>query len=93
MVMEVSITKMSTNGQVVIPVEIRRSAGITPKAKFLVFNRDGTILLRQLRKETLKDSLRLLEKIHASEEQIKEGKATKANPKMSDEKIDDLLMG
>ena len=42
--MEVAITKISQNGQVVIPSEIRKDAGIKPSAKFIVFNEDGNII-------------------------------------------------
>jgi AbrB family looped-hinge helix DNA binding protein len=90
--MEISITKMSDNGQVVIPAEIRRDAKIKPSTKFLVINEDGNILLKVLNKEELAKDLHLLEKIERSEKQIKEGKAVKANTKMSDEEIDALLM-
>ena len=90
--MEVSITKMSKNGQVVIPAEIRKDAGIKPSTKFLVFNEGGNILLKMIRKEALANDLHLLEKIGRSEEQIKAGKFIKGDTVMSDEEIDDLLM-
>lgn len=91
--MEVSITKMSENGQVVIPMEIRKDAGLEPSTKFLVFNEGGNILLKVIQKEKLAKDIHLLEKIQQSEEQIKSGKITKANTSMNDEEIDDLLMG
>ena len=90
--MEVAITKISENGQVVIPSEIRKDAGIKPSTKFIVFNEGGNIMLKQIKKEALRDDMLLLEKIRRSEEQIKEGKIAKANTSMSDGKIDDLLM-
>jgi AbrB family looped-hinge helix DNA binding protein len=90
--MEVAITKLSENGQVVIPAEIRRDAGIRPSTKFLVFNEGGNILLKTIRKETLAKDMHLLEIIERSEEQIKAGRVTKADTSMSDEEIDDLLM-
>ena len=90
--MEVAITKMSENGQVVIPAEVRKDAGISPSTKFLVFNEGGNILLKMIRKETLAKDMHLLERINRSEEQIKAGKFTKADVKMSEEEIDDLLM-
>ena len=91
--MEVSITKMSPNGQVVIPAEIRLDAGLKPSAKFLVFNQGGNILLKQIKKEKLAGDMALLERIQRSEEQIESGKVTKADMSMSDDEIDDLLMG
>jgi AbrB family looped-hinge helix DNA binding protein len=90
--MEVAITKMSQNGQVVIPAEIRRDASIKPSTKFIVFNKGGNILLKQIRKESLMRDIKLIEKIERSEEQIKRGKFVKADTRMSDVEIDDLLM-
>nr|MCK4929486.1 AbrB/MazE/SpoVT family DNA-binding domain-containing protein [Nanoarchaeota archaeon] len=90
--MEVSITKMSQNGQVVIPSEIRRDAGIGPSTKFIVFNEGGNILLKQIKKERLVEDIKLINKVIKSEEQIKKGKYTKADTKMKDEEIDDILM-
>lgn len=90
--MEVALTKISENGQVVIPAEIRKDAGIKPFTKFLVFNEGGNILLKMIRKETLARDVHLLEMIERSEEQVRKGKFTKADNSMSDEEIDDLLM-
>ena len=72
--MEISITKMSQNGQVVIPSEIRKDAKIGASTKFLVFNEGGNILLKQLRRENLTKDMELIEKIERSEEQIAKGK-------------------
>jgi AbrB family looped-hinge helix DNA binding protein len=82
---------MSENGQVVIPAEIRRDAGIKPSAKFLVFNENGNIMLKQIKKESLREDMLLLEKIRRSEQEIKKGRVVKADSSMSDEEIDDLL--
>jgi AbrB family looped-hinge helix DNA binding protein len=90
--MEVSITKMSKNGQVVIPAEVRSDAGIGMNAKFIVFNEGGNIMLKQLRKELLVKDMKLIEKIHRSEEQIRGGKYVKADSGLGEEEIDDLLM-
>lgn len=90
--MEVSITKMSENGQVVIPMEIRKDAQLEPFTKFLVFNEGGNILLKMIQKEALAKDMHLLEMIEQSEEHIKAGRFTKANTTMTDEEIDDLLM-
>jgi len=90
--MEISLTKLSPNGQVVIPSEIRKEAGLKPSTKFLVFNEGGNILLKQIKAETLKRDMALLEKIQQVEEQIAKGKFVRADTKLSDEEIDDLLM-
>jgi len=90
--MEVSITRMSENGQVVIPAEVRKDAGIGTGAKFIVFNHDGNIMLKQMKKESLTKDMELINSINRSETQISSGKVVKANTKMKDEEIDDLLM-
>lgn len=91
--MEVALTKISQNGQVVIPSEVRKDAGIKPSTQFLVFNEDGNILLKQIKKESLKSDILLIDKIKRSEDEIKGGKFIKADTKMSEKEIDDLLMG
>ena len=91
--MEVALTKISQNGQVVIPSEVRKDAGIKPSTQFLVFNEDGNILLKQIKKESLRSDMLLIDKIRRSEDEIKSGKFIKADTKMSDEEVDDLLMG
>ena len=90
--MEVAITKMSRNGQIVIPAEIRKDAGITPSTKFIVFNESGNIFLKKISKDELLRDMELIEKIHHSEQQIKKGKFVKAETSMSDKEIDRLLM-
>jgi len=90
--MEVAITKMSENGQVVIPSEVRKDAGIKPSTKFIIFNDGGNIMLKQIMKEALVEDMLLIERIRRSEDQIKKGKFVKANTRMKDEEIDDLLM-
>lgn len=90
--MEVALTRISQNGQVVIPSEVRKDAGIKPSTQFLVFNEDGNILLKQIKKESLREDMLLLDKIKRSEDQIKNGKFIRADTRMSDREIDDLLM-
>ncbi len=90
--MDLAITKISKNGQVVIPADIRREAGIESSTQFMVFNDNGNILLKRLDSDTLKDDLILIEKINRSEDEIVNGKYTKVDAMMSDKEIDDLLM-
>jgi AbrB family looped-hinge helix DNA binding protein len=90
--MEVAITKMSENGQIVIPAEVRKDAGIGTGAKFIVFNHDGNIMLKLMKKESLVKDMELINSINRSEVQVKSGKVVKANTRMKDKEIDDLLM-
>lgn len=90
--MEVSITKLSQNGQVVIPSEIRKDAKLEPATKFIVFNEGGNILLKPISKKSLKKDIALIEKIQQSEKSISEGKFSKADSSMKNDEIDDILM-
>ena len=45
------MTKMSPNGQVVIPGKIREETGLKPGMQFLVFNQDGNVVMKPLREE------------------------------------------
>ncbi|MCD6495660.1 MAG: AbrB/MazE/SpoVT family DNA-binding domain-containing protein [Candidatus Aenigmarchaeota archaeon] len=87
--MEVSITRMSQNGQVVIPAEVRRDANIKPRAKFLVFNENGDILLKPIKEDMLREDIRRLER---SEKDVEEGRVVKADSRMTVKEIDDLLL-
>ena len=58
--MEVSITKISPNGQIVISAEIRRALDISPSDKFLVIGEDDSIILKKLKKESLKKEFEAL---------------------------------
>ena len=53
--MTVSITKISRNGQVVIPKEIRKLAGIKPRTKFLIMKEGEHIVLKPVPGEVLKE--------------------------------------
>jgi|TARA_B100002003_G_scaffold250073_1_gene288166 AbrB family looped-hinge helix DNA binding protein len=90
--MEVAITKISQNGQIVIPAEIMKDAGIKPLTKFIVTNRGGNIFLKQVRKDKLDEDITLIENIERSEDEISKGKVVKADTKMSAKEIDNLLM-
>jgi AbrB family looped-hinge helix DNA binding protein len=52
--MDVSITTMSRNGQIVIPSEIRKALNIKVSEKFIVFGEGDTIVIKRLSNESLK---------------------------------------
>ena len=89
--MEVSITKMSQNGQVVIPSEIRKEARLKPQTKFIVLNDGEDILLKKVTEKILED-FRVLKDIEEGEEQIRRGEYVEADTSMTEEEIDKLLM-
>lgn len=90
--MDISFTKLSPNGQVVIPSEIRKKAGFKPATKFIVYNEGRNILLKEITPETLQKDMQLLETIQSSEKQIAKGNVTRATTDMDAEDIDELLM-
>ena len=89
--MEISMTKMSKNGQVVIPANVRREARAN-SGQFLVYYSDEEIKLRRFNNEKLLDDLKLVSKIRKAEVEIKDGKFVRADSKMKDNEIDSLLM-
>lgn len=91
--MSIEITKMSQNGQIVIPSEIRKSADLKPSTQFLVINQNGNILLKKVKEEEIIEDLELLKKLEQSEKELEEGKGIELDSKMSPKEIDKILMG
>jgi AbrB family looped-hinge helix DNA binding protein len=89
--MEFAMTKMSQNGQIVIPLEIRKLTGIKPFAKFMVISEGENILLKRVNEDAFKEEMKLMKIIARSEQQIKEGKFTVLDTSMSNEDIDKML--
>lgn len=58
--MEVSVTKMSSNGQVVISSDVRKALGLSPGDKFLVIGEEYGIVLKSLEKEDIKHEMEVL---------------------------------
>ncbi len=53
--MAISTTKISKNGQIVIPSEIRKEAGINVGTTFLIYVKNGEIML--VREEKLRKQM------------------------------------
>lgn len=45
---EVLLTRMSSKGQIVVPKELRDELGLTSGQVFLMFGREGTIVLKKV---------------------------------------------
>lgn len=56
-VVEASTTKVSSKGQVVIPANIRRAAGLKKGEKILAIAIDDTVVLKKIVDETFKETL------------------------------------
>jgi AbrB family looped-hinge helix DNA binding protein len=90
--MTMMITKMSANGQIVIPVEIRRAAKLKPSTKFAIFYDKGNIFLRKITKEYIKQEIALMKRIAKAEENIKKGNYVSIDADLPAEEIDKILM-
>lgn len=55
-----SLTKLSTKGQVVLPKDVRDTLGLSSGTELEVEVRDGLVVLRPIRKTTVDDLLGML---------------------------------
>ena len=90
--MEVAITKMAANGQLVIPMGIRRKARIRASEKFIVYFTGSEIRLKPIEGERFVEELELLSRMRLAEDEVRQGKVTIADSRLSAKKIADLLM-
>lgn len=63
---EVSTTKLSSRGQVVIPEEIRTRLGLEPGARFVVLGEGDTVILKVIRAPELGEFEMLLSRARAA---------------------------
>ncbi|MDI6902512.1 MAG: AbrB/MazE/SpoVT family DNA-binding domain-containing protein [Methanocellales archaeon] len=54
MFMEVKTTKVSSKGQVVIPLDVRQTAGLNTGDVLLVYGEKDTVMLKKIRRPNLK---------------------------------------
>lgn len=54
--MDVATSTISSNGQIVIPADIRRRLGITEGTKFLILEDGGDLVLKPLQEEDLEET-------------------------------------
>ena len=85
--MELAISKISENGQIVIPSEIRKEAHIKSGMKFLIFRKNRDIHLKPITNENIK----VMEDIEEGERDLREGRYIEVYADLSAEKIVDIL--
>lgn len=68
---EVSTTKMSSKGQVVIPEEIREKLNLAPGAKFIVVGEKDTVVLKIIQPPRSEDIKELLSKARKAAKKAK----------------------
>jgi AbrB family looped-hinge helix DNA binding protein len=83
--MGMGIAKISRNGQIVIPAEIRETMGIEPADRFLVISEGEEIVLRRIRKTSRRKEL--LDLLELSEKYADENGITKEDVERA---IDDI---
>ena len=59
--METKIIKITTKGQISIPVDIRKSIGIEVGDELIIMRNGETLCLRKIKKDDFKDLLKLSE--------------------------------
>jgi len=93
--MEVAFTRMSQNGQIVIPAEIRQDAHLEPKASFIVVSENEDIWLKRVNKKELLEEMQLRRDIEEGLKDIEEGRCTSfTEEEFKDfKKVDKILMG
>lgn len=86
--MQLALTTMSENGQIVIPSQIRREAKLKQGVRFMVVHKKGTILLKQVR-ET--DLVALYAAIDRAEADLAAGRYKIVDTNMPFEQADKIL--
>ncbi len=56
--MEVSTTKVSSKGQVVIPVNVRKAAGLKKGEKVIVLAFENTVVLKKITDKTFEETVK-----------------------------------
>lgn len=90
--MEVEFTRMSPNGQIVIPADIRKAGKFSAKDRFIVISENDTIIIKKLTRADFVKDLALLEKIAEAEEQVRKGNVITLPGNLSAKELDKRLM-
>ncbi len=89
--MEVAITKIAQNGQVVIPAEIRRKARIKSAGKFIIYYNGSEIRLKPIENNRFMEEMELLSRIRMAEDDVKAGRVTIGDSGMATKDLIALL--
>lgn len=90
--MQAELTRMSPNGQIVIPADIRKAAKFDTKDRFLVISEDNTVIIKKLTRSDFAKDLALLERIAEAEEQVRKGETITLPGHLSAKELDKRLM-
>lgn len=65
--MDVAMSTISANGQIVIPADIRRRLGLEEGTKFLILEEGGDLVLKPLHPEDVEETFAaVVERLHAA---------------------------
>lgn len=67
---EISTTKLSSRGQVVIPEEIRKRLGLEPGTQFIVLAEDDTVILTTIRPPSMENFDSLLSRARSAARRV-----------------------
>ncbi|MEK6858890.1 MAG: AbrB/MazE/SpoVT family DNA-binding domain-containing protein [Nanoarchaeota archaeon] len=77
--MEIELTKISSKGQIVIPLDVRRKLALKDGETFAVSTEDDLIVLKKVKNPMEADDLRTLKEIKEAWKEIAKGKYRKMN--------------
>jgi AbrB family looped-hinge helix DNA binding protein len=87
--MAINLTKMSANGQVVIPAEIRKK--MKPKTQFLIVERGNDLLLKRVTEEEIIKEFDAMDTIDSAEDEFKAGRYTELDSETPFEEFDKAM--
>ena len=90
--MGLNLTKMSPNGQVVIPAALRREYKVKASTQFVVIRKGRGFYLDPISEEEILRELEVMEGIDEGMTAIERGDYVEADTSMSVDEIDKLLM-
>ncbi len=90
--MEIATTKLSPNGQLVIPQEIREDAHIKAGERFIVISEGKNLFLKPMTNEDIKEEIQEMQDMREAEEQFRKGEYIEIDGNKSAEEIDKILM-
>ena len=77
--MKIELTKISSKGQVVIPLDVRRKLALKDGETLAVSTEDDLIVLKKVKNPMEEDDLRTLKEIKEAWKEIAQGKYIKIN--------------
>ena len=68
---ELSTTRLSSKGQVVIPEDVREKLGLKPGDQFVVFGEGDVVILKTISRPTMKEFDGLVEKVRSQARKVR----------------------